>query len=247
MKACQAVDVLVDLYEANDDQVQIKYLNKPQQSVLKVGYPQDKLAAGYQAAFDYLSNMSIESICFTVLPNDTFAEVQSVLKDYLELFDIYLVTQAALLPKLKYEVMRQYLDKHFGLVETMMHKSIYENLSVGSVLEKVDKSFSETVLERIQKQGKEEHEVYKKANIDRKHFSKIRSNKDYKPKKTTAIALGIALELSLDDFNDLLEKAGFVLSSSSKFDLIVRYFVERKIYDLFEINATLFEFTNKTL
>jgi hypothetical protein len=85
-------------------------------------------------------------------------------------------------------------------------------------------------------------EVYKKANVDRKLFSKIRSNKDYKPSKVTAIAFALALELNLDETKDLIGRAGFALTHSSKFDVIVEYFIEQGNHNVFEINEVLFGF-----
>ena len=83
--------------------------------------------------------------------------------------------------------------------------------------------------------------VYRRANIDRKLFSKIRNNKDYQPKKNTALALAIALELSLDETVDLIGRAGYALSPSSIADLIISYCIETRIYDIFTVNSILFD------
>ena len=90
-------------------------------------------------------------------------------------------------------------------------------------------------------------ECYKKAHIDRKTFSKIRTLKDYKPRKTTAAAFAIALKLPLDEAKDLIEKAGYSLTHSSKFDIILEYFIKKGRYDIFEINEALYAFGEKIL
>ncbi len=132
-----------------------------------------------------------------------------------------------------------------SLEESVPH--VWKKRSLDDVVGHLDETFSKTLLRMIDERKMKDSDVYHRANIDRKLFSKIRGNIGYNPSKPTALAFAIALGLNVDETKDLLLRAGFALSNSSMFDVIIQYFIEEGNCDIFEINETLFYFGQKTL
>ncbi|MBO4477756.1 MAG: hypothetical protein J5757_05450 [Lachnospiraceae bacterium] len=128
-----------------------------------------------------------------------------------------------------------------GMAPTGMASMARPGRTLEELMAHVSDTWQESLLHLIDEKGYTDTEVYKRANIDRKLFSKIRSNAKYQPKKNTALALALALHLNLDETKDLLGRAGYALSPSSKSDLIIRYFIENEVYDIYTINLALFD------
>ena len=120
-----------------------------------------------------------------------------------------------------------------------MSSTMPMNRNIDNLMNQLEKTFSQRLLRMIDERGMTDSEAYAKAYVDRRHFSKIRKDINYVPNKKTVLAFTIALELSLDEAKDLLASAGFALSRSSKTDIIVAYFLQNKVYDMFEINDVL--------
>ena len=135
-------------------------------------------------------------------------------------------------------------------INSMQKTKVYDTMSgafatnrkIDDLMNQMDETFSQKLLRMITERGMTDSEAYTKAYVDRRHFSKIRNDEFYSPNKKTVLAFAIALELTLDEAKDLLACAGFALSRSSKVDIIVAYFLQNKIYDMFEINEILYEY-----
>lgn len=120
-----------------------------------------------------------------------------------------------------------------------MSENMTANRKIDDLMNQMEETFSQRLLRMIDEREMSDSEAYTKAYVDRRHFSKIRKDVNYTPNKKTVLAFCIALELTLDETKDLLGCAGFALSRSSKTDIIVTYFLQNKIYDMFEINDVL--------
>jgi O-acetyl-ADP-ribose deacetylase len=232
------------------------------------------LADSYRSSLELAKEKKLNSISFPLISSGIYGypkeEALQIAITVISKFllnndmDVYLVVfdrKAVSLSEKLFSDITSYIDTYYEDTENAERYErlqnaqsdfiqIYEEYpkrSLEDILNHMDETFSEMLLRLIDEKGKSDVEIYKRANMDRKLFSKIRSNKDYNPKKTTVLALAIALELSLDETKDLLSKAGYSLSSSHKFDVIVQYFIETENYDIFTINEALFYFEQALL
>lgn len=209
------------------------------------GYPKDEaLQVATAAIKDFLADHDMD-VYLAIFDRVAFAvseELLGAVESYID--ENYVETHAVRrreLLEVEYRAMRE------AMPVPSIAAPMAASKGLDDLIDELDEPFNTTLLRLIDAKGKTDAEVYKRANIDRKLFSKIRTGKGYMPGKRTILALAIALELTLDETDDLLERAGYALSHSQKFDVIVEYFIVSGKFDIFEINEVLFKYDQPLL
>ena len=208
-------------------------------------YPKDQ---ALKVAIDVISDFLLENemkVYIVIFDKATYKISEKLFSDIAEYIDDNYVDEHT---DYCSESMRMNMPMQSIMADEICEcKSIFAEEDLDLKLKQIDESFSQMLLRKIDEKGMTDAQCYKKANIDRKLFSKIRSDVHYKPSKTTAIAFAISLELSIDETEEMLKKAGFALSHSNKFDIIIEYFISKGKYDIYEINEALFAFDQTLL
>jgi len=230
------------------------------------GYPKaDALRVATSAICDYIDEHDIH-VYLAVFDKATFEISRDLLGAVESFIDEHYIDEHAIKRRQHLDVERMVIESarpHPKDMQEAMLKSaipapqskmlqadeaaVFSDASLANLMENLDEPFSTTLLRLIDATGKRDSDVYRRANIDRRLFSKIRSNETYSPSKPTVLAFAVALELNLDQTEDLLERAGFALSRSRKFDVIVEYFIQSRKYDIFQINEVLFNYDQPLL
>lgn len=209
------------------------------------GYPKDQ---ALKVAIDVISDFLLENdmtVYIIIFDKAAYKISEKLFSDIAEYIDDNYVDEHT---DYRRESMRMNMPMQLIMADEICEcKSLFAEDDLDSKLKQIDESFSQMLLRKIDEKGMTDAECYKKANIDRKLFSKIRSDVHYKPSKPTAIAFAISLELPLEETEDMLKKAGFALSHSNKFDIIIEYFISKGNYNIFEINEVLFAFDQSLL
>ncbi|MHB1154343.1 MAG: macro domain-containing protein [Eubacteriales bacterium] len=212
------------------------------------GYPRDKALKIAVSAIGEFLLINEMTVTLVVYDRESFSISEKLFQSVSRYIDDHYVSKR----KSNYE--RNITDSKSCTAQAFLQEPLpiqvkkeKSKRSLDDLVSRLDESFSQMLLRLIDEKGKTDVEIYKKANIDRKLFSKIRSDAGYKPSKITAVAFAIALELSLDETKDLLCRAGFALSHSSRFDVIIEYFIEDRNYNIYEINNALFAFDQSLL
>ena len=223
----------------------------------------------YRNSLELAKKHKLESVAFPLISSGTFgyprdkalsAAISAIgeflLKNDMTVYLVVYDSASFMLSEKLFSSIKQYIDDNYieELASNFSRDRIRGNFARNSanaartsersfddVVRTLDETFSQMLLRLIDEKGMKDSETYKKANIDRKLFSKIRNDIYYKPSKQTAVAFAVALELNLDETRDLLARAGLALSRSCHFDMIIQYFIEHHNYDIFVINEALFK------
>ncbi len=213
------------------------------------GYPKDKaLEVAQQAIADFLETHDME-VTLAVLDKGAVELSRDIFKRIREYVDDRYVEQLESIDPRRsaFFKMREHLAPVAASAPLMDEDKCCDfeelrGISLEERLKNIDETFSESLLRLIDEKGLTDAEVYRRANIDRRLFSKIRCDREYRPKKQTVLAFALALELSPQAAEELLRRSGYSLSDSIKGDVIVRFFLENGIYDIYKVNQALFEF-----
>ncbi len=242
--------------------------------VLRSGVLREKaaLAACYKSSLELALANGCKSIAFPLIssgengyPGDIALSIATeaisgfLMNHSMQVYLVFPDKSALSISNKLIDSVREYISKHhhandrcampFAMPAAMSKAapSVLEGEDLDAMLSQIDESFSQMVQRKIRELGIKNSDCYKRANLDKKLFSKLINDPKYKPKKTTAVALAIALELSLSQTRELLMKAGYALSHSEKFDIIVEFFISKGEYNIFVINEVLFYYDQPLL
>ncbi|HZK34544.1 MAG TPA: macro domain-containing protein [Bacillota bacterium] len=219
------------------------------------GYPKDKaLMVARKVIKDFLKAHDLD-VTLVIFDKSAFSisrQLVGAVESYIDehYVDVRIMERVELL-----DVEREALSKATEqdtladefLKDEVSPMTVLEPLPLDDLASYLDEPFSRMLLSLIDAKGMTDVEVYKRANIDRRLFSRIRTNESYRPSKQTAIALAVALRLSLEETEDFLKRAGYALSNALIFDVIIKYFIAHRKFDIFEINEVLFDFDQQLL
>ena len=209
------------------------------------GYPKaEALKVAVGAISEFLLKADLD-VYLVVFDKKAFVLSQKLVAEIDQYIDDHFVDEHKI--KERHRTLQHYDISALEAFNRPSDKTAVSDSTLEERLKRLDETFSQMLLRLIDEKGMTDVETYKKANIDRRLFSKIRSHLDYAPSKPTALAFAVALGLDLDQTRELLGKAGYTLSGSSRFDLIISYFLEMGVYDIFKINEALFAYDQALL